>query len=102
MSDLGCIGSNSCFKFKIEFDDDLVLPLLVLELNVNEPVIPVVGVSFNEDVPFNINSLFLFPDIDVKIDLEVMNIDIELCVDLSSMVRDINIVLDINLFDFVS
>lgn len=82
MSDFESIDLNGSGEFKFEFDNGNSLSFLEFELNFEDPVGPVIGVSFNEDSPFYFYSLSFFSDSEFKIDFEIIDVDIELMGDL--------------------
>lgn len=101
MGNLESVGIDGGSEFKIEFNDGSLLFLLVLVLNIKDPVIPVIVVSLEEDGPFLFNSFFFSSDINFKFNFNFCDVDIELMSNFSSMEEEIFIKFKVNKFDLV-
>lgn len=66
MVDLESVVLDGEFEFDVELNDGILSLVFVFELNISDPVSPVIAVIVKEEVPFNLYSFFLSGDVDFK------------------------------------
>lgn len=99
MVDLESVVFDGDFEFNVELNDGILSLVVEFELNISDPVIPVIAVITEEEVPFNLNSFFLSGDVDFKFNFDFMDVDIELLSDFNSVEDNIVIEFGVNNLD---